>query len=207
MILLEQHKTNLEPDARQPRLAIVADGHADTKTRERTEGAATAVQAMHGDSCSATRIEPGPKTNSTSFGMMTESPDLPCKEDVFVEDGAAAPKSCLPSVEMRTTTAAGSLLSTGEISAATNSTFNQPPLRLSTEETNCKKISTPYVLYDSSVWNLVATPSCRRVIETKHGQNRMFDPGGSQGRLRACPFLGSWSALLCGEVIRVGAAG
>ena len=20
----------------------------------------------------------------------------------------------------------------------------------------------------------------------------MFDPGGSQGRLRACPFLGSW---------------
>ena len=36
----------------------------------------------------------------------------------------------------------------------------------------------------------------------------MFDPGGSQGRLRACPFWGTWRALLCGEVIiRVGVAG
>ena len=33
----------------------------------------------------------------------------------------------------------------------------------------------------------------------------MFDPGGSQGRLRTCPFLGSWRALLCGEVhVRAG---
>ena len=38
-------------------------------------------------------------------------------------------------------------------------------------------------------------------------QNRTFDPGGSQGHLRACPFLGSWRALVCGEVIRAGAAG
>ena len=35
----------------------------------------------------------------------------------------------------------------------------------------------------------------------------MFDPGGSQGHLRACPFLGTWRALLCGEVMRIGAAG
>ena len=34
--------------------------------------------------------------------------------------------------------------------------------------------------------------SFRMVIETKSGENKMFDPGGSQGRLRACPFLGSW---------------
>ena len=27
-------------------------------------------------------------------------------------------------------------------------------------------------------------------------QNRTFDPGGSQGRRRACPILGSWRALL-----------
>ena len=27
------------------------------------------------------------------------------------------------------------------------------------------------------------------------------------GRLRACPFMGTWRALLCGEVMRVGAAG
>ena len=36
-------------------------------------------------------------------------------------------------------------------------------------------------------------------------QNRTFDPGGSQGCLRACLVLESWRALLCGEVVRVGA--
>ena len=35
----------------------------------------------------------------------------------------------------------------------------------------------------------------------------MFNPGGSQGRPRAWPFLGTWCALLCGEVMRVEAAG
>ena len=35
----------------------------------------------------------------------------------------------------------------------------------------------------------------------------MFDPGGSEGQLRACPVLGTGRALLCGEVMRVGAAG
>ena len=38
------------------------------------------------------------------------------------------------------------------------------------------------------------------------GQSRTFDPGGSQGRFHACPFLGTWRALLCGEVVCVGAA-
>ena len=116
-----------------------ADGPANTKTRERTERVATAVQTKHGDSFSACRVDPGPKTNSTSFGMMTEPPDLPCREDVLVEDGAAAPKTCLPSLEMRSATAAGGLIPTGE---------------------------------------------ARRTIETKSIQNRTFDPGGSQGRLR-----------------------
>ena len=46
----DQHEESLEQDARQPRLAMVADGSADKETRERTEGAAKAVQAMHGDS-------------------------------------------------------------------------------------------------------------------------------------------------------------
>ena len=27
----------------------------------------------------------------------------------------------------------------------------------------------------------------------------MFDPGGSTGHPRACPFLGAWRALLCRE--------
>ena len=61
-----------------------ADGPADTKTRERTEGAAAAVQAVHGDSCTAEqKVQDGPKT-SISFGMMAEPPDLPCREDVLV---------------------------------------------------------------------------------------------------------------------------
>ena len=38
---MEEHVTRLEHGARQPRLAMEADGPADTKTRERTEGAAT----------------------------------------------------------------------------------------------------------------------------------------------------------------------
>ena len=57
---------------------------------------------------------------------------------------------------------------------------------------------------------LLETACCSllsRVVETKSMQNRMFDPGGSQGHPRACPFLGSWRALVCGEVIRAGAAG
>ena len=60
---------SLEHDARQPRLAKEAGGQAYTETCERTEGAATAIQAMHGDSCSANRIDLGPKTTSTSFGV------------------------------------------------------------------------------------------------------------------------------------------
>ena len=50
---IDQRLTRLEHCARQPHLAMEADGQANTKTRERTEGAATAVQAMHGDNCIA----------------------------------------------------------------------------------------------------------------------------------------------------------
>ena len=210
-----QRVARLEPGARQSCLAMEANGPANTKTRERTEGAATAVQAMHGDSCSATRVEPGRKTNSTSVGMMVEPPALSCRDNVVVEDRAAAPKSCLPSLEMRSPTAAGGLLPTGEISIATKTTFNKSLLRpYSTEEAISKEInlwsSTPPAWYDDSSFQrnkLLAAPSCRRVIDTKSRQNRTFDPGRSQGRLRACPFMGTWRALLCGEVVRVEAAG
>ena len=54
--VMDQHAASLEQDARQPRLAIVADGPVNTKTRERTEGAATAVQAVEGDSCTAQKV-------------------------------------------------------------------------------------------------------------------------------------------------------
>ena len=114
-----------------------ADEPANNKTRERTEGAATAVQAMHGDSCTtAQKVQGGPKT-SISFGMEAKPPDLPCREDVLIEDGATTPKSCLPSLEMCSPTAAGGLVPTGKASRATETNFNQPPLRLcSTEETD-----------------------------------------------------------------------
>ena len=68
-----------------------ADGPADTtKTRKRTEGAATAVQAMREDFFSARRFEPGPNINSTSFGVKAGPPALPCRDDSVVESGAAA---------------------------------------------------------------------------------------------------------------------
>ena len=209
MRLFKQQLTSQEKDARQPRLAMEADGTANTKTRERTEGAATAVHAMHGDNCTAQKVQDGPKT-SISFGMKAEPLDLPCRDDVVVESGDAAPKSCLPSLEMRTTTAAGGLVPTGKTSTATETNFNQQPLRFySTEEidleVSCMKGPTPSASYDSSFWKLLAAPYCRRVIETKSRQNRTFDPGGSQGHLRACPFLGSWRALVCGEVMHAGA--
>ena len=208
----DQHAASLEQDARQPLIAMEVDGHANTKTRERTEGAAIAVQAMRGDSFSACRVDPGPNTNSTSFGVKAEPPALLCRDDVVVESGDASPESCLPSLEMRTTTAAGGLVLTGKTSTATEANFNQPPVRFySTEETgseaNCKKGLTPSASYDNSFWKLLAAPYCRRVVEKKSRQNRTFDPGGLRGHPRACPFLGSWRALVCGEVIRAEAAG
>ena len=107
-----QHEASLEQDARQSRLAMEADGSADTKTRERTECAATAVQTMHRDSCTAQRIQDGPKT-STCFGMNAKRPVLSCRDEVLVEDGDASPKSCLSPVEMRKSTPVGGLLHAG----------------------------------------------------------------------------------------------
>ena len=216
---MDQHVTRLEHGARQPRLAMEADGHADTKTRERTEGAVTAVQAMRGDCFSARRVEPGPNTNSTGFGVKAEPPAVPCRDDVVVECGAAASESCLPSLEMRSSTAASGLAPTGEASTASETTSNEPLLRFyETGEMNPEgdsKMEDSWTLtssasYDSrSFWTLSATPCCRRVVDTKSRQNRTFDPCGSRGHLhlRTCPFLGSWRALVCGEVLRAGAAG
>ena len=71
---MDQRLACVEQDARQPRLAIEIDEPADEKTRERTEGAAKAVQVMYGDSFSANRVQAGPKTTSTSFGVKAEPP-------------------------------------------------------------------------------------------------------------------------------------
>ena len=149
--------------------------------------------------------------------MDAETPDLPCREDVLTEDGATKPKSCLPFLKMRSPTAAGGLVPTGEASTATETTSNEPLLRfyategMSPEDDSKEKnswTSVPSASFDrSSFWRLLAAPYCYRVVETKSKQNKTFDPGNSRGHLRACPFLGSWRALVCGEVLRAGAAG
>ena len=127
--LLEKRLTRLEHGTRQPRLAMAADGPANTKTQERTEGAATVVQATRGDSCTTKqKVQDGPKTTIT-FGMEAEPPDLPCREDVLIEEDATTPKSCLPSLEMRSPTAADGLVPTGEASTAMETTSNEPLLR------------------------------------------------------------------------------
>ena len=114
-------------DARQPRLTMKADVPTDKKSRERTEGAATAVQAKHEDSYSAKGVQAGPKS-STSFGVEVKLLALPCRNDVLVENGDAAPKACLLPLEMHTPTAAGGLLPTGKTSTATMTIFHQLPL-------------------------------------------------------------------------------
>ena len=82
----------LEQNARQPRLAMEADVQAHTKTRERTGGAATAVQAMHGDSCSTNRVDPNSMCSTSFGGDFIGPPALPCsRDDAVVGNGAAAP--------------------------------------------------------------------------------------------------------------------
>ena len=194
-----QRVASLEQDARQPRFAMEVDGPSDTKTRERTEGAAKAVQVMHGDSFSANRVD-----HSINFGVKAEPPALPCRDDVLVKNGAAAPKSCRSPLEMRSPIAADGLIPAGKASTTTRITFYQPHLRFyPTEETNSEKTSTQYALYYNSSfwWNQLPAPSWRRVIRTKSRKNLIFDPGGSKGRLSACPLLGTWRALLCGELL------
>ena len=115
------------------------DGPSDTKTREHTEGVAKAVHAMHEDSFFANRVDPGPM-GSTSFGVKAEPPALPCRDDVLAENGAAAPKSYLSPLEMRSPTAAGGLLSADMASTATRATFDQASLWFYlTEETGSRK--------------------------------------------------------------------
>ena len=112
-------------------------GTKTPRLASRPEGAATAVKVMRGDSFSARRVEPHPNTNSTSLGVKAEPPALPCRDDVVVESGDAAPELCLPSLEMRSPTAAGGLIPTGEASTARRTTSNEPLLRFyATEETN-----------------------------------------------------------------------
>ena len=82
---------------------------ADKKTRKRTDGAATAVQAKHGDSCSANRVDPDLKRSTSSGDDFTGRPGLPrSRDDALVGNGAAVPESCRSPLGC-TPTAAGGL--------------------------------------------------------------------------------------------------
>ena len=197
----KQRLAGLEQDARHPRPAMEADVLSDTKTRERTEGAAAAIHAEHGNSWSAKRVQ-ADSTSSASFGDdFNGPPTLPCsRDDALVCKGAATPKSCLSPLEMRTPTAAGGLLPVDTASTATRTTFDQPSLWFCpTEEINLVT-SNQYATEYSSFWKM-------KVIQMKSVQNLVFDPDGSTGPLRACPFYGNVALFDLSEGSRLGAAG
>ena len=101
----------------------------------------------------------------------TESPTLPCEDNALVDKDAAAPKPCLSPVEMRTLTVAGGL-------------FYQPSFLFCPTEGMNSRISIQYATtYYKSFWKM-------KVLEAKIRQTLVLDPGGSTGRLRACPFSG-----------------
>ena len=183
MISTRQRLVGLEQDARQSRLAMEADVPTGTKIRKRTEAAA-ADQAKHGDSCSAKRVDAGPPMCLTSFGDdSTEPSALPCRDDVMVDKGAAAPTPRLSPVEMRTPIATGGLLRAGTAATAIRTMFSLSfPSWTLREETKENKSRTN---------NNQLAPFCRRKdIQMNSRQTHVFDPGGYLGRLRGCLFLG-----------------
>ena len=191
---IDQRLASLKQDAQQPRLAMETDIKADKKTRKRTEGAATAVQTKHGDSCSAKTVQVGAK-RLTSFDVKAEPLALPCSDDVLVENGAAAPKSCLSPLEMRTPTTAGGLPLLGKTSTAKNTILHQLALWFCPTVEKNVRTSILYASYYSIFWwiNNQQAPFWPRVIETKLGQKLVFDPGGSTGY--AYPFVGNVSRV------------
>ena len=166
---------------------------SDTNTHERTEGAAAAVQAKHGDSCSANRVDLDPMCLTTSGDYSTGPPTLPCsRDDALVGNGATVPKSCLPPLAMRTPSAAGGLLPAGITSTVTRITFDQPPLWFCPTKEIHLRAPTQYASYYSIFfWRINDQQALfwPRVINIKSGQNLVSDPVGSTSRLRACPFL------------------
>ena len=107
----------------------------------------------------------------------------------MVDNGAVTPKPCLSPAEMRTRTATGCLLPVGTSSTAMRTIFPRPLGSWSLGETKKHTSRIKYQL----------VPFWRKTIQTKSKQTLVFDPGGSKGRLRVCPFLGTWRVLFCGE--------
>ena len=102
-----QRVASLEKDARQPRLARQT-GQQTPRTASTRRALLKQYKRCMGYSCSAKRIQDGAKS-STTFEEKVEPPALPCRDNVVVENGAAARKLCLSHMEMRTPTVAGGL--------------------------------------------------------------------------------------------------
>ena len=130
-----------------------------------------------------------------SFGDdSTRPPALPCSRDgALVDKGATAPKPCLSPMEMRMLTVADGLVPAGTASTATMTIFHQLPLWFCLTQEMHSRTSIQYATTYSSFWKL-------KILQTKARQTLVFDPGGSPGRLHACPFLGTWRALLREDV-------
>ena len=124
-----QRLAGLQRLAQQPHLATEEDVETDTKTLKHTEGAA-ADRVERGNTSSA-RIGYDPMCQ-TSFGRedISEPSALPIyRDDALVDEGTEAPKPCLLSVKICTSTsAAGDLLPTGTAFTLLRAIFPPPPL-------------------------------------------------------------------------------
>ena len=122
--------------------------------------------------------------------MKAKSPALPCRDGVFVDKGVEAPDPCLSPVEMRTLKPPVAYF---------------PPVQPPQED---HLSPAPSLVLPNRRDELSDIDPIRhvlqqflkiKILETKTRQTLVFDPDGSTGRLHACPFLGGWRALLCGE--------
>ena len=136
---------------------------------------------MSGDSFFA-QVDPDPMCLASLSDDSTKPLALPhCRDDALVDKSAVASKPCLSSIEMRTLPTARGLLPAGTASIAMRTivpgsffSWSLGEIKKSTSRTN----------------NQLA-PLCKwRFIQTKSRQTLVFDPGGSTGRVSACPFLG-----------------
>ena len=91
---------------------------------------------------------------------------------------------------MHTRTATAGLLPASKASKATRTIFQQSPLWFCLTKEIHLRTSNQYATNYSSFWKM-------KVLQTKSMQTLVFDPGGSKGRVHACPFLGTRCTLFC----------
>ena len=173
---------------------------------------------MRGDSCTAEqKVQDGPQTSIT-FGMEVKPPDLPCREDVLVQGGDAAPRSCVPSLEMRSPTAAGGLVPTDEASTATETTSNEPLLRFyaaeemnpeddSKEKIHGLQLHPPRTTAAASGDYCLLPHTATRSLRLNPGKMELLIQAVHEATSASAHFWGLWRALVCGEVVRAGVAG